>query len=77
MRARISRIGINFWIDALAFISFVICTITGYAMMEGEHMWGKLHNLAGWILVALVILHLISHRSWIATMISKSSQPAH
>ena len=72
MKTRISRSGINLWIDALAFLSFLICAISGYAMMVGEHSWGQLHNLTGWILVALVIVHLITHRNWISIMISKS-----
>jgi hypothetical protein len=75
MTERNSRFGMNFWIDALAFISFVVCTITGYAMMEGEHMWGHLHNLAGWILVALILVHMVIHRSWISIMMSKSVRP--
>jgi len=31
------RARINFWIDALAFLSFVVCTVSGYAIMDGEH----------------------------------------
>ena len=76
METRITQTGINFWIDALAFLSFTICAISGYALMKGDHMWGHLHNLAGWILVALVIVHLITHRSWISSMISKPIRPS-
>lgn len=99
MKTRISRTRINFWIDALAFLSFVICAISGFAIMGGEHIrpsengtetelmnadllwgiahpvWAHLHNLTGWILVVLVMVHLITHRRWISIMISKSIRP--
>jgi hypothetical protein len=31
------RIRINFWIDFLAFLSFVLCAVSGYAIMGEEH----------------------------------------
>jgi hypothetical protein len=97
--SRISRAGMNFWIDVIAFLIFVICAISGYAIMEGEHIrpsensaetelinanafwgiglfiWAHLHNFTGWMLVALVIVHLITHRRWISMMISRSIRP--
>jgi hypothetical protein len=89
----------NFWIDALAFLIFIICTISGYAIMGGEHIrsnengtetelmnadvfwgialsiWAHLHLLTGWIVVALVMVHMITHRRWISIMISKYIRP--
>lgn len=104
MNSSISRrIRINFWIDFLAFLSFVLCAVSGYAIMGEEHgprgegnigtastnadessdesseasfrLWSHLHLLTGWILVALVIAHTITHRRWISVMISKSFRP--
>jgi hypothetical protein len=97
------RIKINFWIDFLAFLSFALCAVSGYAIMGEEHgprgesnigtvstnadessdessessfrLWSHLHLLTGWILVALVIAHTITHRRWISVMISKSFRP--
>jgi cytochrome b561 len=77
---------INFWIDFIAFLSFIICTVSGAALMRMQHgafhssgytragllndelfwglpgyEWAHLHNLTGWILVALIILHIAMH----------------
>ena len=97
-KSRISRAGTNFWIDALASLAFVICTVSGWMLMDdrsGEtgvqtglmstdvfwgltrFEWEHLHNHSGWILVALVIVHFITHRSWISWMISRSIRPGH
>jgi len=89
------RARINFLIDTLAFLSFAVCAISGYAIMGGEHVppgengtetelmnadifwgialreWAHIHLLTGWILVALVLMHMITHRRWISVMISR------
>jgi len=78
---------INFWIDAMAFLIFLMCTVSGAALMRihpGEYNteagllngelfwglpsyeWGHLHNLTGWISVALVLVHIVMHWKWIA-----------
>lgn len=80
---------INFWIDAVAFLIFLICTISGAALMRMQrdgynaeagflneelfwglpsYEWGNLHNLTGWISVALVLIHIIMHWRWIIKM---------
>jgi hypothetical protein len=77
---------INFWIDLIAFLSFIICTVSGAALMRIQHSahhsiyntgagllnselfwglpgyeWAHLHNLSGWVLVALIIVHIALH----------------
>jgi hypothetical protein len=76
---------INFWIDAAAFLTFAICTVSGAALLRVSHRahhsiyntgaglpseffwglpgyeWAHLHNLTGWILVALIIVHIAMH----------------
>jgi hypothetical protein len=77
---------INFWIDAAALLTFVICTVSGAALLRVSHRdhhsiyntgaglpnseffwglpgyeWTHLHNLTGWILVALIIVHIAVH----------------
>jgi len=82
----------NFRIDALAFLTLLITTVSGMALMRihpGEHntqigllnertIWGlsifewqHLHNIIGWLFVALVVIHLVMHRRWIASMLSR------
>ncbi|MDQ1311521.1 MAG: hypothetical protein QG605_60 [Euryarchaeota archaeon] len=39
----------------------------GIALRE----WAHIHLLTGWILVALVLMHMITHRRWISVMISR------
>jgi len=90
-RSAIRKASINFWIDALAFLTFMITAVSGMALMRihpmdsgelsrlnGELIWGlpysewiHLHNLIGWIFVALVAIHLTMHWHWIASMIRK------
>lgn len=87
---------INFWIDAMAFLTFLTCTVSGAALMRISHgeygteagllnnelfwglpsnEWGHLHNLIGWISVALVVIHFTMHWRWIARVGSGALQP--
>lgn len=82
----------NFRIDALAFLTFLITTVSGMALMRihpnerntqvglpnEQIIWGlsifewqHLHTIIGWIFVALVAIHLITHRRWVASMLSR------
>ncbi len=93
-RSQLGKAGINFWIDILAFLTFLICTVSGWALMAirpGEHgaqtgllssevLWGisrfewmNLHNLIGWIFVALVAVHLVMHWRWVVRACSSTS----
>ena len=88
-RSWLGKAGIKFLIDALAFLTFLVCTLTGWVLMalrpgeDGPRMgllnaelfwgiphfeWANLHNLIGWIFVALVAVHLIMHWHWFAGM---------
>jgi hypothetical protein len=85
-RFRPGKAYINFWIDAAAFLTFFVCTVSGAALLRVSHRahhsiynngagllnselfwglpgyeWAHLHNLTGWILVALIIVHIAMH----------------
>ena len=78
---------INYWIDVLAGISFVIVAITGLVLFfkfpsgQGtgslslwnltKFQWTNLHNYSGIILIIIVLLHLILHWRWIVVMTKK------
>ncbi len=87
---------VNFWIDALAFLTFLVTAISGMALMRihpleyrtnaaminGDLLWGlpylewmHLHNLIGWTFVALVVVHMVMHWHWIASMLNKRLSP--
>ncbi len=86
------KAGTNFRIDILAFLTFLITSVSGMALMRvhpGERSaqvglldeqiiwglsifeWQHLHTIIGWIFVALVAIHLITHRRWVASMLSR------
>ncbi len=86
------KAGSNFRIDVLAFLTFLITTASGMALMRihpNEHSaqvgllneqiiwglsifeWQHLHTIIGWIFVALVAIHLITHRRWVASMLHR------
>jgi hypothetical protein len=69
-RLRISRAGINFWIDALAFLAFVICTVSGWTLMDvspGENgaETGLMSAEILWGLTRFEWEHLHNHSGWI------------
>jgi len=69
---------INFWIDAATFVVFVVLVFTGFLLYthafgggggEGDFTLGGLnfkdiHVIASLIFLALIIAHLLLHRSW-------------
>lgn len=80
------KAGLNFWVDIFAFLTFVICAVSGWALMaihpidytdemellNSDMLWGisrfewlHLHNIIGWIFVALVVVHLAMHWRWV------------
>jgi len=83
------RANINFLVDAVAFVAFVLLAATGvllrYVLPPGSghfstlwgmdrHEWGQVHF---WIAVALMAslgLHLFLHWRWIVTMVTGRSR---
>ncbi len=93
-RSKHFKAGINFWVDIFAFLTFVICAVSGWALMaihpieyvdgmgllNSDVLWGisrfewlHLHNIIGWIFVALVVVHLVMHWRWIVRACSGTS----
>ncbi len=93
-RSRHFKAGINFWVDVLAFLTFIICAVSGWALMairpidyvdetglpNSDVLWGishfewlHLHNIIGWIFVALVVAHLVMHWRWVIRACSGTS----
>lgn len=93
-RPRHFKAGVNFWVDVLAFLTFVICAVSGWALMaihpidytdemellNSDMLWGvsrfewlHLHNIIGWIFVALVAVHLVLHWRWVVRACSSTS----
>ncbi|MBN1881373.1 MAG: DUF4405 domain-containing protein [Deltaproteobacteria bacterium] len=72
---------INFWIDAATFVVFVILVFTGFLLYThafggsgreggftiGGLSWKDIHMIASLVFLALIIVHLVFHRSWGAT----------
>lgn len=74
-----SKIKINYFVDMLMFIFFIVTSVTGlisFLLPRGRSLYlgiprGDLvfmHSWAGLILIVLVGLHLILHWSWIKNM---------
>lgn len=93
-RSRHFKAGVNFWVDVLAFLTFVICAVSGWALMaihpidysvemgllNSDMLWGisrfewlHIHNIIGWIFVALVVAHLAMHWRWVIRACSGAS----
>ena len=79
----------NFIIDALSLAAFLLLVSTGllmrYALPPGSghdvtiwgldrHEWGGLHFWVSLVFIALMIIHLIWHWSWIVKMVRGKSQ---
>jgi cytochrome b subunit of formate dehydrogenase len=72
---------LNYTIDFLAFISFVVVSVSGLAIKAGasrgrsqemlgiqKGAWNEIHDWSGTIFIILVVIHLILHWRWIACM---------
>ena len=68
---------LNFWIDVLAFLSFVSLLFTGLMMhliprgyggilVSGftRHEWGDIHLILALTFVSLIVIHVVLHWSW-------------
>jgi hypothetical protein len=75
---------LNFLVDVLAFVAFVILTATGllvrYVLPPGSghsrslwgmdrHEWGELHFWIAVALLACLALHLLLHWRWVVSMV--------
>jgi hypothetical protein len=73
----VKKITINFWVDIIIFIHFIIVMFTGilihrfpYEFKGGTIMgfpryeWGDLHWVLALFLIFLILLHLVFHWNW-------------
>ena len=81
---KINKAKLNYWIDFLAFISFLIVGFSGivkyYFLPMGKgsfdsafwgiskHAWTVWHDISGIIFVGLIIIHIVLHWAWIVSM---------
>jgi len=82
-----NRIKLNYIVDVLMAVFFVLSTVTGiplYLIPGGiyrggltiflgieKHTWGTLHTYTSFALVAVVAIHLILHWNWLVCMTKK------
>ncbi|OIO70720.1 MAG: hypothetical protein COW19_10865 [Zetaproteobacteria bacterium CG12_big_fil_rev_8_21_14_0_65_55_1124] len=79
------RTDINFTIDMIAFIGFVVMTITGvlmrYVLPPGSghystiwgldrHEWGDIHFWISLVFFSLLALHLVLHWRWLVSVVT-------
>ncbi|ATX79180.1 protein of unknown function (DUF4405) [Mariprofundus aestuarium] len=79
------RTNINFIIDVIAFIGFVVMTITGvlmrYVLPPGSghystiwsldrHEWGSIHFWMSVVFFSLLTLHLVLHWRWVMSVVT-------
>ncbi|MBN2492288.1 MAG: DUF4405 domain-containing protein [Planctomycetes bacterium] len=78
---------LNFWIDAVAFVAFVLLAATGilvrYVLPPGSghfatlwgldrHQWGEIHFWLAVSMLAALVLHVFLHWRWIVAMVRGS-----
>lgn len=78
------KTNLNFIIDAMAFVSFILLTSTGvlvhYVLPPGSgrfsilwgmdrHQWGQLHYWISIVMMVCLGLHLLLHWKWVVAMI--------
>jgi hypothetical protein len=63
------RAGIDLVVNAASFLAFAGLAITGLFFMDGERGAAKgLHELLGYVMVALVAVHVVRHSRWISSV---------
>ena len=62
-----NKVKLNYVIDMVMLLVFLICAITGILLLVGVRgiTIKDIHNLSGIILLALVIIHFVLHWKWI------------
>ena len=68
-RAILPRAGVDLLVNVASLLAFAGLAITGLFFMEGGRGGAKgLHELLGYLMVALVAVHLVRHSRWIASV---------
>lgn len=72
----------NLVLDALILIAFAVCTVSGLLISgavlptfgffaDGYYFWDPLHAIAAKVLLALLLVHVVVHWRWFASLIGK------
>ena len=68
-RAILPKAGIDLLVNVMSLLAFAGLAITGLFFMEEGHGPAKqLHELLGYLMVALVAVHVVRHSRWIASV---------
>jgi Domain of unknown function (DUF4405) len=68
-KAVFPRAGVDLLVNVASLLAFAGLAITGLFFMEGGRGGAKgLHELLGYLMVALVAVHLVRHSRWIASV---------
>jgi hypothetical protein len=68
-RAILPRAGIDLLVDVASLLAFAGLAVTGLFFMEGGRGGAKgLHELLGYLMVALVAFHVWRHSRWVASV---------
>lgn len=68
-RAILPKAGVDLLVNVMSLLAFAGLAITGLFFMEDGHGPAKqLHELLGYLMVALVAVHLVRHSRWIASV---------
>ena len=68
-RAILPKAGIDLLVNVISLLAFAGLAITGLFFMEEGHGPAKqLHELLGYLMVALVAVHVVRHSRWIASV---------
>ncbi len=69
------KIWVNYFIDVLLGIAFLLCGITGilklpilFNVIRPSLVMSKIHDISGVMMVILVFIHLVLHWKWIVVM---------
>jgi len=61
---------VNYWIDILLLVSFLVSAVSGVVLKIGTNRvaWVQGHTISSFIMVFLVLIHLVLHFEWLVVM---------
>ena len=69
----INKTKLNFWLDAVILIAFLVTSVTGVLLWlgAGRGEWITSHAWSGVVLLAGLILHLVLHWDWVKCVVGR------
>ncbi|HIW76479.1 MULTISPECIES: DUF4405 domain-containing protein [Gordonibacter] len=78
----------NLVLDALILIAFVVCTVSGLLVSgavlpafgffaDDYYFWDPLHAISAKALLALLLVHVVVHWRWFASLMGKKKDESH